>query len=241
MYIAKQAHLLKERMPDARITVFYMDVRAFGKGYEEFYDRVKQEGIIYRRGNPSEIYREGDKLIVRVEDTLLGEVIEHKTDCVVLGTGLVPSRDNKLLASLLKLSLSPDRFFLEAHPKLRPVDSTIDGVYLAGTCQGPKDIPDTVAQAKGAAASVIALLNKDEITIEPIVAEVSEERCSGCHICEGLCPYQALIFNPEKKVMVVESVLCKGCGVCFSACPSGAITLKHYTKEETLAQINALV
>jgi len=240
MYIAKQAHLVKERLPDCNVNVFYMDVRAFGKGYEEFYDRVKQEGIIYRRGNPSEIYREGEKLVVRVEDTLLGEVIEHKTDCVILGTGLVPSADSKKLASLLKLSLSPDRFFLEAHPKLRPVDSTIDGVYLAGTCQGPKDIPDTVAQAKAAAASVIALLNKDLITIEPIVAYVSEERCSGCHICEGLCPYQALIFDSEKKVMVVEEVLCKGCGVCSSACPSGAITLKHFTKEETYAQISAL-
>ncbi len=241
MYIAKQAHLVKERIPDARVTVFYMDVRAFGKGFEEFYDRVKQEGVIYRRGNPSEIYRDGDKLIVRVEDTLLGEVVEHKTDCVVLGTGLVPRADSKHLANILKLSLSPDRFFLEAHPKLRPVDSNIDGVYLAGVCQGPKDIPDAVAQAKGAAASVIALLNKDMITVEPIVAEIKEEQCSGCHICEGLCPYQALVFNSEKKVMTVEAVLCKGCGACVAACPSGAITLKHYTKEETLAQISALI
>ncbi|MEO0101111.1 MAG: 4Fe-4S dicluster domain-containing protein, partial [candidate division WOR-3 bacterium] len=238
---AKQAHLVKERIPDARVTVFYMDVRAFGKGFEEFYDRVKQEGVIYRRGNPSEIYRDGDKLIVRVEDTLLGEVVEHKTDCVVLGTGLVPRADSKHLANILKLSLSPDRFFLEAHPKLRPVDSNIDGVYLAGVCQGPKDIPDAVAQAKGAAASVIALLNKDMITVEPIVAEIREEQCSGCHICEGLCPYQALVFNSEKKVMTVEAVLCKGCGACVAACPSGAITLKHYTKEETLAQISALI
>lgn len=240
MYIAKQAHLVKERIPDAQVNVFYMDVRAFGKGFEEFYDRVKQEGIIYRRGNPSEIYREGEKLIVRVEDTLLGEVVEHKTDCVVLGTGLVPSATSKKMATILKLSLSPDRFFLEAHPKLRPVDSNIDGIYLAGVCQGPKDIPDAVAQAKGAAASVIALLNKDMITVEPIVAEIKEEQCSGCHICEGLCPYQALIFNPEKKVMEVETILCKGCGACVAACPSGAITLRHYTKAQTYAQISAL-
>ncbi len=240
MYLAKQAHLIKERVPEAKITVLYMDVRAFGKGFEEFYDRVKSEGVLYRRGNPSEIYREGDRLLVRVEDTLLGEVVELPADCVVLGTGLVPAEDSFALSKILKLSLSPDQFFLEAHPKLRPVDSNIDGVFLAGCCSSPKDIPDSVAQAKAAASSVIALLNKDTITVEPIVADILEERCSGCHICEGLCPYSALLFDEEKKVMRVESVLCKGCGVCVAACPSGAITLHHFTKEATGAQIEAL-
>jgi heterodisulfide reductase subunit A2 len=241
MYIAKQAHLVKERLPDCKITVFYIDVRAFGKGFEEFYTRVKNEGIIYRRGSPSEIYKKGDKLIVRSEDTLLGEIVEEEADLVVLGTGLVPRKETLELAKKLKLSLSADNFLLEAHPKLRPVDSNIDGIYLCGCAQGPKDIPDSVASAKGAASSVIALFNRGKVTLEPIQAYVREEYCSGCHICEGLCPYSALEFDKEKKVMRVNEALCRGCGVCPSACPSGAIIMKHYTDEQIEVQIEGLL
>jgi heterodisulfide reductase subunit A len=158
MYTAKHAHLVRDKIPDARITVFYMDVRAFGKGYEEFYDRVKREGVIYRRGEPSEVYRRGEKLVVLAEDTLLGKPIEIEADMVVLATAVVPRVDTAEVADLLGLERSPDGFFQERHPKLRPVDTLLDGVFLAGCCQGPKDIPDTVAQAKAAASSALKTL-----------------------------------------------------------------------------------
>jgi heterodisulfide reductase subunit A len=160
MYTAKQAHLAHDKIPGAKITVFYMDVRAFGKGFEEFYDRVRGEGIIYRRGNPSEIFRRGDKLIVRAEDTLLGKTIEVPADLVVLATGVQPRADADQVAEMLGLKLGEDGFFQELHPELRPVDTQRRGVFLAGTCQAPKDIPDTVAQAKAAAAGAIVELSR---------------------------------------------------------------------------------
>jgi heterodisulfide reductase subunit A len=159
MYTAKQAHLAHDKIPGATITVFYMDVRAFGKGFEEFYDRVRAEGITYRRGNPSEIYKRGDKLIVRAEDTLLGRTVEVPADLVVLATGVQPRADADQVAQMLDLEFSEDGFFAEAHPELRPVDTQRPGIFLAGTCQAPKDIPDTVAQAKAAAARAIVELS----------------------------------------------------------------------------------
>jgi len=158
MYTAKHAHLVRDKIPDANITVFYMDVRAFGKGYEEFYDRVRHEKVIYRRGEPAEVYRRGDKLVVLAEDTLLGKPIEVEADLVVLATAIVPRTDASETAALLGLERSPDGFFQEAHPKFRPVDTQVDGIFLAGCCQGPKDIPDTVAQAKAAASSAMVTL-----------------------------------------------------------------------------------
>jgi heterodisulfide reductase subunit A len=162
MYTAKQAHLAHDKIPGARITVFYMDVRAFGKGFEEFYDRVRAEGVTYRRGNPSEIYKRGDKLIVRAEDTLIGRTVEVPADLVVLATGVQPRADAAGVAAMLGLEFSEDGFFAEAHPELRPVDTQTPGVYLAGTCQAPKDIPDTVSQAKAAAAQAIVELSKQK-------------------------------------------------------------------------------
>lgn len=162
MYTAKHAHLVRDKLPDARITVFYIDMRAFGKGYEEFYDRVKEERVIYRRGEPSEVYRRGERLVVRAEDSLLGRTVEVEADLVVLATAVVPRADTAALAELLGLERTPDGFFKEAHPKYRPVDSTRPGIFLAGCCQGPKDIPDTVAQAKAAAASALGLLRRAE-------------------------------------------------------------------------------
>jgi heterodisulfide reductase subunit A len=160
MYTAKQAHLAHDKIPGAKITVFYMDVRAFGKGFEEFYDRVRAEGVTYRRGNPSEIYKRGDKLIVRAEDTLLGRTVEVPADMVVLAIGIQPRADADSVAAMLGLDFSEDGFFAEAHPELRPVDTQTPGVYLAGTCQAPKDIPDTVSQAKAAAAQAIVELSR---------------------------------------------------------------------------------
>ncbi len=179
MYTAKHAHLVRDKIPDANVTVFYMDVRAYGKGYEEFYDRVREEGVVYRRGEPSEIVRHGERLVVLAEDTLLGKPIEVEADLVVLATAVVPRTDVAELAALLggkgagnhegsddhkgsPIRQSPDGFFQEAHPKLRPIDTQMDGIFLAGCCQGPKDIPDTVAQAKAAAASALVTLRRCE-------------------------------------------------------------------------------
>ena len=243
MYTAKHAHLIKEKIPDAEITICYMDVRAFGKGYEEFYERVQREGVIYRRGNAAEVYKKSpdeDTLIVRLEDTLLGEPMEIEADLVVLATAIVPSEDADEIAKMLKLSRSPDRFFLEAHMKLRPVDTAVDGVFLAGCCQGPKDIPDTVAQAKAAASAALSLLATGKVKTEAITSTINEELCSGCRTCEAVCAYGALKFDEERGIMTVNDVLCKGCGACGATCPSGAISMKHFKDEQIFAQIEAL-
>ncbi len=159
MYTCKQAHLIRDKIPDARITVLYMDVRAFGKGFEEFYERVQKEEIIYRRANPSEVYRKNGKLVVRGEDTLLGEPFELEADLVVLASGLVPRKEDDRLQGFLGLEKSSDRFYAEA-PGLDPIKTRVEGVFLAGCCQSPKDIPDTVAQASGAAAMACTILVK---------------------------------------------------------------------------------
>ncbi len=169
-----------------------MDVRAFGKGFEEFYDRVRREGVRYVRGNPSEIYKRGDKLVVRAEDTLTATPLEHETDMVVLSVGLMPRRDDREMIDLLKLSQTSDRFYLEAHPKLRPVDTASDGVYLAGVCQGPKDIPDAVAQAKGAASAAMILMASGKVKVEAQISVVDESTCRGCGFCVEICPYTAI-------------------------------------------------
>jgi len=241
MYTAKQAHLVKEKLPKANVTIFYMDVRAFGKGFEEFYDRVRGEGVMYRRGSVSEIYKRGDWVVVRAEDTLLGEPLEMEADLVVLATGIVPRRGAQGIAELLKLPRSPDGFFAEAHPKMRPVDTVNDGIYLAGCCQGPKDIPDTIAQAKAAASSAMIPLSRGKVRVESMSSFVEVETCAGCGLCEGLCAYGALALNVRKGIMGVNEVLCKGCGACAAACPSGTMTLSHFTHDQIMAQIEAML
>jgi len=243
MYTAKQAHLVRRALPEADVTVFYMDVRAFGKGFEEYYDQVRSEGVRYRRGNPSEIYkdRKTGKLIVRAEDTLTGQAVAVPADLVVLATGIKAREDAHEIASLLKLSRSADGFFAEAHPKLRPVDTTTDGVFLAGTCQAPKDIPDTITQAKAAASSALIPLSKGTVKVEAITSVVNQEICAGCRLCESNCTYGALAIHPWKHVMTVNAALCKGCGACATACPSGAISLQHFTAGQTMAMIEALL
>jgi heterodisulfide reductase subunit A len=162
MYTAKQAHLVHEKIPGVNVTVLYMDIRAFGKGFEEFYDRVREEGAVYRRANPAEVLRKGDRLLVRAEDTILGEFIEVEADMVVLAVGLEPRADTRRMAEMLDLGLSPDGFFQELHHKMRPMDTRRSAVFLAGCAQGPKDIPDTVAQAKAAASSAIIVMRQSE-------------------------------------------------------------------------------
>ncbi len=241
MYTAKQASVVMEQLPDARVTAFYMDVRAFTKGGEEFYDRARARGVLYRRGNPSEVYRRGEKLIVRAEDTLLQRTVEVEADLVVLAVGLVPAAAGKDVAQLLKLARTADGFLAEAHPKLRPVDTTSDGVFLAGTCQGPKDIPDTVAQAKAAASSALIPLSLGKAKVEAITSSIIEELCVGCGLCEEACPYSALNPHPWRGVMTINEVLCKGCGACSVACPSKAITLGHFTQKQTLVMLDAML
>ncbi|MBN2542289.1 4Fe-4S dicluster domain-containing protein [bacterium] len=241
MYLAKHAHLIKDKIPKAEVTCFYMDVRAFGKGYEEFYDRVRNEGILYRRGSVSEIFKRKGKLIVKGEDTLLGEPVEEEADLVVLGTGIVPRFDVEKMGRILKIVQSQDKFFLEAHPKLRPVDTFSEGIYLAGCCQGPKDIPDTVAQAKAAASSAVSILSKKLLTVAPIVAVVNENICAGCRSCEEVCEFSAHEFNEKDRVMTINTVLCKGCGNCVTNCPSSAIRLNSYTDTQVLAQIGSIL
>ncbi|HPU01851.1 MAG TPA: CoB--CoM heterodisulfide reductase iron-sulfur subunit A family protein [Bacillota bacterium] len=246
MYTAKQAHLVKDKIPDARVRVYYMDVRAFGKGFEEFYDRVRREGIRYVRGNPSEIFRRGNKLVIKVEDTLTATPLEDEVDLVVLAVGLEPRRDARKIIELLRLSQSPDRFFLEAHPKLRPVDTATDGVYLAGCCQGPKDIPDTVAQAKGAAASALIPLARGKVAIDAQVAEVVEATCRGCGFCVSICPYSAIELVTVNRmghmveVARVNEALCKGCGSCSAGCLSNSIQPRSFRDRQILPQIAAL-
>ena len=249
MYAMKFAHLVEERT-DAKIYEFYIDIRAFGKGYEEFYSRVMNEGTTMIRGkvaevvpalNPSGNGERDGHLLLRCEDTLVGKFREIPVDMVVLCNALEPQDDAGKVANVLSLSRSPDGFFLERHPKLDPVGTMTDGVYIAGTCQGPKDIPDTVAQAQAAAARILALIGKGEVLIDPIRAEVNADNCSGCKMCNALCPYQAITFDEEQGVSTVNETLCKGCGTCVAACPAGAIAGAGFTDEQILAELEALL
>ncbi len=241
MYTAKQSRLVKELLPAADVTVFYIDVRTFGKGAEEFYDEARALGVRYRRGNVSEIYRRGDRVVLVGEDTLLGQSFDFEADLVVLAVGMEPRSDADELSTMLKLPRSADGFFLEIHPKLRPVDTAVDGVFLAGCCQGPKDIPDAVAQAKAAASSALIPLLRGTVPVESATAVVEAELCAGCGMCVEVCPYGAPALDLLWGVSRINAVLCKGCGACAVTCPSKAIRLQHFTAEQVLAQVDALV
>jgi len=240
MYGLKQAHLAHEKT-GGQVYQFYIDMRAAGKTYEEFYRRMQHEGVYYIRGKVAEIVADPDgsgKLLVRGEDTLLDRYVEVPADLVVLLTAVVPSEGAREIGRLFGVSVDKDGFFAEAHPKLRPVDTTTAGVFLAGCCQSPKDIPDTVAQASAAASKVIGLLARGEIDIDPTIAEVDRDKCSGCGECILACPYNA-IERVEGKAQV-NPALCKGCGTCVGACLAKAITAYHFTDEELIAQIEGI-
>ncbi len=247
MYSLKYSHLIKEKIEDAEVYQFYMDMRCFGKGYEEFYERLSNEGVKFIRGKPSEVTdraiteEEQGKLVVVAEDSLMGAIIRVPVDMVILSTALEARSDAEEVARLFNISRSADGFFLERHPKLDPVATTTEGIFVVGCCQGPKDIPDTVAQASAAAARALAMISKGKVEIEAATAVIDEELCSGCKICNLLCPFNAISFDEEKEVSRVNEALCKGCGVCVAACPSGAITGKHFTAEQIMAEIEGIL
>jgi len=246
MYALKFAHLVHDRTK-AAIYQFYIDMRAFGKGYEEFYVRLLDEGITMIRGKAAEVIEgvwsdNGDpRLTVRCEDTLIGKFREIPVDLLILCNAMEPRRDADRVRKLFSISKSPDGFFLERHPKLDPTSTTTDGVYIAGCAQGPKDIPDSVAQASGAAARILSLISKGEVEIDPVRAMVQEEYCSGCRICNNLCPYGAIEFLEDKKLSHVNEALCKGCGTCVAACPSSAMTGQGFTDAQILAELDGLL
>ncbi len=240
MVTAKQARLVRQRFPKADVNVFYMDVRAYGKGFEEFYDKAREEGVIYRRGNPSEIIRRGERVVVRAEDTLLGEPVEVEADLVVLAVGMRPRADSEVVAGLLKLARTADGFLLEAHPKLRPVDTAVAGVFLAGACQGPKDTAESIIQARAASAAAMTLLMRGRVQVEAATSFIDEELCAGCGQCAQVCSFSALSLHPVRGKMTVNQVLCQGCGSCAVTCPSGAINVHHFTFEQFMAQVEAL-
>ena len=238
MYTVKQAMLYKHAVPDGQAYVFYTDIRCNGKGYEEFLQRgIEEDRILYLRGRVSKIFKDGDKIKVWGADTLTGRKIEISADLVVLAMAMVPSKGAKKLADKLRLATDDYGFLTEAHPKLRPVESLTAGYFLAGAAQAPKDIPETVAQASGAASKVDSLFSKDELYHEPIIANVDEEVCAGCGICEVLCPYSAIEIDKQEKVAKINPALCEGCGTCCAACPSGALELKGFRRKQILSMI----
>ena len=241
MYSLKQAHLVRERT-GAEVYEFYMDMRTSSKTYEEFYERLQGEDVTFVRGHGAEVEVLPDrKLRVKGEDADLGRLFGVDVDMVILASAIQPQGDADHVAEVFGLGRTSDGWFAEAHPKLRPVETDVSGVFLAGCCQGPRDIPDTVAHAGAAAYEAAELLNRGVVTISPLVAEVDEELCSACKTCLSLCPFDAIDFVEEMGVARVNEALCKGCGTCVASCPAGAITARHFTDQQILAQIESLL
>ncbi|MFH1007320.1 MAG: CoB--CoM heterodisulfide reductase iron-sulfur subunit A family protein [Candidatus Latescibacterota bacterium] len=241
MYTAKHTLLFKHRVHDGKAYVFYMDVRAGGKRYEEFWKRaVVEEGATYLRGRVSKIYEDDGKLIVRGADTLSGTQVEVKADMVVLASAITAPPGIEDLVKKLRIGTDEHKFLSESHVKLRPVETNTAGIFLAGACQAPKDIPDTVAQAGCAASKVLSLFAEDELAHEPVVAYVDEEICSGCGLCVAICPYDARDIDEKKGVVSVKEILCEGCGACVSACPNGASQQRNFTSDQYLAMVDAV-
>lgn len=252
MYTAKHAMLCREKYPDTEVYVFYIDVRTPGKNFDEFYRRaVEQYGVHYVKGMVGKVEPVDGKLLVQASDLLDGRQLHITADMVVLAAAIEPDASARRLATLLTASMDTNAFFTEAHPKLRPVESPTAGVFLAGACQGPKDIPETVAQASAAAAKVIGLLAKESLTCNPCVAEPDELMCNGCSTCEKVCPYGAISYiNKEfrgpnrttllRRVAQVNQAVCQGCGACTVACMSGAMDLKGFSNRQIFAEVDAI-
>jgi len=240
MYSLKQAHLVRDKT-GAEVYDFYMDIRAFGKAYEEFYERVQEEGVTFVRGRGAEVEVLPDgKLRVKGEDANLGRLVAADVDMVILATAIEPQPDSSRVAALFGLGRTPDGFFAELHPKMAPVQTSTAGIFLAGCAQGPRDVPDTVAHAGAAALEAVCLFNQGEVTISPTIAVVEAVKCVGCGDCIPACPYSAIARNGDEKAEV-NAALCHGCGTCAATCPAGAITALHFTDQEIVAQIDGLL
>ncbi|MBM4465017.1 MAG: CoB--CoM heterodisulfide reductase iron-sulfur subunit A family protein [Chloroflexi bacterium] len=241
MYVAKQSILYKRQVPEGQAYVFYIDIRSAGKGYEEFVQQaMEQHDVLYLRGKVSKVFPEDGRVVVWGADTLTGKPLEVTADLVVLATATVPSEGSKDLGQRLRVATDEHGFFSEAHPKLRPVESLTAGIYLAGAAQFPKDIPETIAQASGAAAKVLSLFSQREMVQEPIVAYVDEELCAACGLCIAACPYEAREMHPWKDLAIVNVALCQGCGACVVACPNKASAVRNFTTGQVLAMVEAL-
>ncbi|MBM3323621.1 hydrogenase iron-sulfur subunit, partial [candidate division WOR-3 bacterium] len=239
MNTVKDALVLKDHWPDIDVKVFYIDLRAFGKGFEEMLRRSRQLGVDYIRGIPGEIEEATDGgLVLHVENTELGRVEKHKVDMVVLATGVQPRAEARSLQHLLSLQLHTEGFLLEAHPKLQPVDSPIRGIFYAGCAEGPKDIKESVTQASAAAARAIRLTSQGSIPAEPHTASVIEEKCTACGACVRVCPYKAIEWEKGKPAHVVQAV-CAGCGTCAAECRFDAILAHKFTDEQLISQVEA--
>jgi len=246
MQSLKFAHLMHERT-GATVYNFYIDMRTPYKDYDEFYQRVLEEGTLFVRGKVAEVTdvpripAEKGKLIIQVEDTLIGKQRRIPVDMVILSSGLEPRKDSYETAKKFGISCSANGWFTEKHPKLDPVATMTEGIYIAGCAQGPKDIPTSVAQGAAAAARVLGKIEQKEVALEPVRASVIEERCSGCRICNGLCPFNAISFHEDRMVTKINPALCQGCGTCVAACPAGAITGTGFTNDQIMAQIEGLL
>lgn len=241
MNTIKDSLLIKEHYPDTRMYVFYQDIRAFGKGFEDLYKRAKREGVVFIRGLPAEIVEnpETKNLEMTIEDTALGKLITREVELAILSVGIIPRRDSDVIQRLLTLSKTSDGFFMEAHPKLRPVDAATPGIFMCGCAEGPKDIKDSVTQASAAAARANILMAKGKVTIEAITSTLKPDACTACGLCAKVCPYHAIDFNREKKTITIIEASCSGCGTCSAECRYDAITMKHFSDEQIMTQVDA--
>ncbi len=242
MNTIKDSLLLKDHYPDTDISVFYMDIRAFGKGFEDLFMRSRAEGVKYIRGLPGEVVADpaSGNLKTFVENTTTGRLETHEFDMLVLSIGTIPRRETELVRQLLTLSRTGDGFLMEAHPKLRPVDAPTKGVYIAGCVESPKDVKDSVTQASAAAARAEILLNAPTIKVEAITAVVDSEACKKCGLCVKVCPFSAITWQKGEVARVI-SAACSGCGTCAAECTFDAITMRHFTDQQIYAQIDAIL
>ncbi len=248
MTALKYAHEIKSALPNSYVSDIYIDMHAFGKGCEEFYKKsseVKTLFLMYGK-NERPVIRKADKkddceMLIEVDEKLSGEHIEIPADMVILMVGMEARADAGEVARLVNISADKDGWFIESHPKLDPVATTTDGIYIAGTCAAPKDIPDSVAQARAAAARILARIAKGKIEIDGVFAEIDPDRCSGCRMCNELCPYSAIEFDDKLKRSHVIAAACKACGACVAACPSAAIKGRHFTDQQICAQIEGVL
>jgi heterodisulfide reductase subunit A len=245
MNTVKDTLLLCDHYPGTEAKVFYMDIRAFGKGFEDLYMRSKEEGVKYIRGIPGDVVEDPEtkNLILTVENTTTGKVEKHELEMLVLSQGVIPRKDNDQVRKLLTLSTTSDGFVMESHPKLKPVDAPTKGVFIAGCVESPKDVKDSVTQAGAAAARASILLNAGKTKIEAITSQIDGDKCNYCGLCSRVCPYNAILSSDKKtkKLPVVIQAACAGCGACAAECPQDAIIMRHFTDDQIMAQVEAIL